>query len=193
LKIAISGMSGCGNSTVSGLVGEKLGLTVINYTKRNLAEEAKMPFDEWYARHGNDKKYDFMLESKQIELAGENTVTGTRLACACIEADLKVWLHASPKTRAKRIAERENKDPAEVLKAVKERDKNDAKHYKAIYRIDIKKHEEFVDLVINTERYSAEEVVEIICGASKTLPSKPNRKAQRISRRIREIIMKSGE
>ena len=39
LRIAISGLSGCGNTTVSKKLSEMLGVRMINYTFRNLAEE----------------------------------------------------------------------------------------------------------------------------------------------------------
>ena len=38
LRIAISGKSGCGNTTVSTLLSEKLGIKLINYTFRTLAQ-----------------------------------------------------------------------------------------------------------------------------------------------------------
>ena len=41
IRIAISGKSGCGNTTVSGLLAQKLGIKLINYTFRQLAEENK--------------------------------------------------------------------------------------------------------------------------------------------------------
>jgi cytidylate kinase len=37
IKIAISGKSGCGNSTVSRIVANRLGLRLVNYTVRALA------------------------------------------------------------------------------------------------------------------------------------------------------------
>ena len=46
LRLAISGKSGCGNTTVSRLVAEKLGLRVINYTFKNLARDSGMSFEE---------------------------------------------------------------------------------------------------------------------------------------------------
>ena len=39
LRIAISGKSGCGNTTVSTLLSQKLGIKLINYTFRQLAAE----------------------------------------------------------------------------------------------------------------------------------------------------------
>lgn len=43
LRIAISGASGCGNTTVSSLLADGLGIPCINYTFRNLAKELGMP------------------------------------------------------------------------------------------------------------------------------------------------------
>jgi cytidylate kinase len=42
LRIAISGKSGCGNTTVSTLLAKTLGIKLINYTFRQLAEEKGM-------------------------------------------------------------------------------------------------------------------------------------------------------
>ena len=44
--MAISGKSGCGNTTVSRLVADRLGLIVINYTFKNLAQDKGMSFEE---------------------------------------------------------------------------------------------------------------------------------------------------
>ena len=46
LRIAISGKSGCGNTTVSGLLSEKLGVKLINYTFRQLAAEKSMTLSQ---------------------------------------------------------------------------------------------------------------------------------------------------
>ena len=39
LRIAISGKSGCGNTTVSNLLSKTLNIAMINYTFRSLSEE----------------------------------------------------------------------------------------------------------------------------------------------------------
>lgn len=39
VRVAISGKSGCGNTTVSSMLAEKLGIKLINYTFRQLAAE----------------------------------------------------------------------------------------------------------------------------------------------------------
>ena len=46
LRIAISGASGCGNTTVSTLLADTLGIPCINYTFRSLAKELDMPLKQ---------------------------------------------------------------------------------------------------------------------------------------------------
>ena len=86
LRIAISGKSGCGNSTVSKLVAEKLGLRVINYTFKNLARDSGMTFEELAQKAEKDPQYDLKIDRMQVELAREGgCVLGSRLA---------IWLRA---------------------------------------------------------------------------------------------------
>ena len=47
LKIAVSGKSGCGNSTVSRIVAATLGLRLVNYTFHNMAEERGIEFESF--------------------------------------------------------------------------------------------------------------------------------------------------
>ena len=44
MRIAISSMSGCGNTTVTKLVSERLGYPMINFTFRQMAEERNVDF-----------------------------------------------------------------------------------------------------------------------------------------------------
>ena len=95
LKIAISGKSGCGNTTVSKLLAMKLGLKHINYTFRNMAEQKGIPFNEFCRLVEIDFQYDLELDKKQVELASEpGCVLGSRLAIWLLkDADLKIYLH----------------------------------------------------------------------------------------------------
>ena len=58
LRIAISGKSGCGNTTVSTLLAEKLGVSLINYTFRQLAAEKGMTLKEVIESAKTDDSYD---------------------------------------------------------------------------------------------------------------------------------------
>ena len=48
--IAISGKSGCGNSTVLHLVAEKLGYEPVNYTFRSMAADMGISFEELHKK-----------------------------------------------------------------------------------------------------------------------------------------------
>ena len=49
-NIAISGFSGCGNTTVSKMTADLMGMDFINYTFRSLAEEDGISFEEVVGR-----------------------------------------------------------------------------------------------------------------------------------------------
>jgi DNA ligase (NAD+) len=70
LRIAISGKSGCGNTTVSTLLSQKLNIKLINYTFRQLAEEKGLTLAQVIE---NAKKYatlDQFISSLGIPLIG---------------------------------------------------------------------------------------------------------------------------
>ncbi len=150
--VAISGRSGCGNTTVSALVAEKLGFTMINYTFRSLSEELGLSFSELARLAEHDDSYDRMLDRKQVELAGmQDCVLGSRLAIWLLkDAELKVYLDASLETRAARIMSREGDDFDRKLRETKERDLRDTERYKRIYQIDTSDYS-FADIVIDTD------------------------------------------
>lgn len=170
--IAISGKSGCGNTTVTGLVAEKLGFRVINYTFRTMAEEMGISFEELCALAEKDDGYDLKLDEKQLSLAKEgNCVLGSRLAIWLLknEADLSVFLDASLEVRSQRIAKREGGTPAEILEKTVARDRRDHERYQRIYGIDNDNYS-FADLVIDTAQKDQYAVAERILTTYEKLP-----------------------
>lgn len=164
--VAVSGKSGCGNSTVSRLIAERLGFRLVNYTFRNMALERGISFEEILERAQKDFSIDRELDSKQVELAREgDCVIGSRLALWLLpEATLRLYLWASPEARAARIQKREGGDLQAVLDFTKGRDERDHGRYLQIYGID---NDNFLgaDLVINTERFGPEDIAEIAVAA----------------------------
>jgi len=164
MKIAISGKSGCGNTTVSRLVSEKLGLAFINFTFRSLAEEKELSLAEVLKRAAKDDTWDKEVDTRQVAMAkkAEGCVLGSRLAIWMLkEADLKVYLMASPETRAERIVRREGGVLEEVAAFTRERDRQDRERYLRIYNIDNDDYS-FADLIINTDHKGIEEIAEMI-------------------------------
>lgn len=163
LRVAISGKSGCGNTTVSGLLSKTLGIKLINYTFRQLAEEKGMTLAQVIEAAKNDDSYDKYVDSHQVELAmKESCVLGSRLAIWMLkDADLKVYLFASDETRANRVFNREGGDIEQIKSFTAMRDSEDTKRYKEFYNIDNNNYD-FVDLFIDVNTKTPEEIVQDI-------------------------------
>jgi len=164
IKIAISGKSGCGNTTISKMLSENLGLKFINFTFRSLAREKNLDLETILELAANDDSWDREVDSRQVSLAREDggCVLGSRLAIWMLqEADLKVYLEASPQVRARRITKRESGDLEETAAFTAERDRQDMCRYLRIYNIDTDNYS-FADLIINTDTLTPEEIVELI-------------------------------
>ena len=163
LRIAISGKSGCGNSTVSRLVAEKLGLRVINYTFKNLARDSGMSFEELALKAETDPQYDLTIDRMQVDLARMGgCVLGSRLAIWLLrDTALTVYLMASLDVRAARIARREGGDLAAVLGRTAARDRRDRNRYERLYGYDIDTFD-FAALIVDTDTLNQEEVASVI-------------------------------
>ncbi len=163
LRVAISGKSGCGNTTVSGMLAKTLGVTLINYTFRQLAAEKGMTLAEVIEAAKTDDSYDKYVDKHQVELAlAEPCVLGSRLAIWMLkEADLKVYLLASDDTRARRVYNREGGDLQAIKDFTAMRDSEDTRRYKEFYGIDNNDYA-FCDLIIDVNEKTPEEIEEII-------------------------------
>jgi cytidylate kinase, putative len=166
--IAISGKSGCGNTTVSKLLAQRLGFRLINYTFRAMAADRGISFEEMLKLANEDPMYSFdrALDAKQVELARQgDCVIGSRLALWLLpDAALRVYLAGSLQARASRIHAREGDEFAQKLAFTAARDESDHRRYLEIYGIDNDDYSS-ADLVINTEKWGAEDEVDIIIEA----------------------------
>jgi cytidylate kinase len=162
-RIAISGKSGCGNSTVSRIVARRLGLRVINYTFKDLARDRGVSFDEICRLAESDSQYDLTIDRMQVELArADGFVLGSRLAIWLLrDHAFTVYLHASLATRASRIARREGMDPATAFQETEARDRRDHDRYQRLYGWDVDRFE-FAGLTADAESLSQEQVAETI-------------------------------
>jgi CMP/dCMP kinase len=171
LRIAISGKSGCGNTTVSRLVSAQLGLRVVNYTFKDLAKDRGMTFEEVCILAETDPQYDLTIDRMQVKLAAEGAcVLGSRLAIWLLRGTaFTVYLHAPLPVRAGRIALREGKDPAAAFRETDERDRRDHDRYSRLYGYDVDDYA-FADLVVDADKLGQDDVArEVVEHASKQL------------------------
>jgi cytidylate kinase len=164
IKIAISGKSGCGNTTVSRMIAERLGLQFINFTFRSLAQEKGMSLNEILEKAAKDDSWDKEVDTRQVQIARESSgcVLGSRLAIWMLEeADLKVYLTASARVRAERIVKREGGNLEEVSLFTAERDRQDHNRYVRIYNIDNDNYQ-FAHAIIDTDYNDPVAIVQMI-------------------------------
>ncbi len=169
MRIAISGKSGCGNTTVSQLVADELGYPMINFTFRTLSEEKGIEFWTFCKMAEESDEFDLEVDRRQVEMAlsQPNCVLGSRLAIWMLkQADLKVYLSASSLERARRIMQREGGTLEERLEQTRRRDANDSARYKRLYNID-NSDTSVADLVIDTSELGPEDVARIIIKEAK--------------------------
>jgi len=174
IKIAISGKSGCGNTTVGKLVAGLLNTRFINFTFRTLAEERHLDLIGMLDLASKDDSIDKEVDARQVQLAREKggCVLGSRLAIWMLEeAELKVYLKASAKIRAGRIVKREGGDPDEVASFTEERDKQDHNRYFRIYGIDTYNYD-FADLIIDTDYLTPNQISDMIVEKAKEIKFK---------------------
>ena len=167
MRIAVSGKSGCGNTTVSTMLAQRLGYPMINFTFRQMAQERNMDFWDFCALANRDDNIDKELDRRQVEMAmaEENCILGSRLAIWMLkDADFKVYLLASDIERARRIAKREGGTVEERLAQTQNRDGHDTERYGRIYGIDNNDTSQ-ADLVIDTEGKTPEQIVDLIMAA----------------------------
>lgn len=170
MRVAISGHSGCGNTTATTNVGNALQLKIVNYTFRDLARDLDMNFENIHKEAATNLIYDYLTDLTLIRnaLANQNIVIGTRLAAWLMDAELRVWLHAPLEARANRISLRETEkgnNYEQILYKTLKRDEQNRKRYLRLYGLDIDDHSDF-DVTINTEKLTAAQVSSLIVAAA---------------------------
>jgi len=195
VKIAISGYSGCGNTTATRNVGEKLNCEVFNYTFRNLANDIGVTFEEIHKDASCNAIYDYLTDAMAMRIAlKDEIIIGTRLAAWLTEADLRIWLTASLDERARRISSRENRQQEYsyeyfLYKTLK-RDEQNRQRFIRLYGIDINQYSD-LDLTINTQILTAEQVASLIVAASKWVSKNKLMRKNIHLQRIIKIIAKN--
>jgi cytidylate kinase len=116
-----------------------------------------------------DPEIDILIDKMQKEMAEreKNVIVEGRLSAWMIkDADLKVLIFADAEIRYSRIARREGKDVQIVRQETKIREEIERRRYQKYYNINVDDWSIY-DLIINSNRLSAEKIAEIIISALK--------------------------
>jgi cytidylate kinase len=164
ISIAVSGKSGCGNTTLSRMLAESLELEFINYTFRSLAVERGVELDDIIAQAARSDEIDRYVDQRQVEMASEgNCVLASRLAIWLKkDADISIYLYADPEVRISRIAKREGWSYEKAEAHTMMRDREDHSRYLELYGIDNDDYR-FADLILDSGKLSpAEELDQVL-------------------------------
>jgi len=167
MLITISGPPGSGKSTVAAAVAEAFDLEHVSGGDifRGLAEERGLSLAAFNELAEDDDAIDRDLDRRLRETAAErdDVVIESRLSgwMAGDYAALKVWLDAPLSVRAARIADREGTSAERAEEETRVREESERKRYAEYYDIDFEDRSIY-DLCVNTARWDAEAVIEIV-------------------------------
>ena len=165
--ITISGRAGSGKSTIAKLVAKKLGLKHFSSGDfmRQMAKEKKISLLGLSKLAEKDRSIDKELDERQIKFGKEQddfVIDGRLSAFFIPKADFKIFLDADKKIRAERIlkdarTEEKGGNLEDIEKKIEEREKSEAKRYKAYYGYDCYDQSKY-SYVIDTTSLSIDEV-----------------------------------
>lgn len=170
VAITVSGKIGAGKSTLAKKLAKSLKMEYFSIGKyfRELAEKKGQTVDEFVKSSKKDIHLDIDNHMKEIAKT-KNIVIDARLSGWMVpDADLKIFLTAPIESRVKRIkndlenrtAEKKNETESWVDR-IKKREVIEFEKYKKIYGINLSDLNVY-DLIINTERINADDLLEIV-------------------------------
>jgi len=163
MRIAISGLTGVGKTTVAEIVAKKLKVAHITFSMKFMAEKMNISLIELQELakkdHNIDKKFD-EIQLKEME-DKKNFVISTWLGPWLAKPEISIWLTTENSQRFARVSKRENVSFEEAKKYVLKKDEQNMERYMNIYNIDITDHSMF-DLELDTTDLTPEQVADII-------------------------------
>ncbi|HDQ60098.1 MAG TPA: cytidylate kinase [Candidatus Woesearchaeota archaeon] len=154
LTVTVSGLSGSGKTAFARALSESLKLKLVQTGDifREIAGEQGKTLEE--VSKSVLEQTDIEADVRTLKLAKKgNIVIVGRLAgwAAGDNADLKIWIDVDFETKARRVANRDNKSIEEAKKDLIKRDEEDTMRYQKLYGINQKDLSIYDVLINNTE------------------------------------------
>ena len=175
--VVCCGMAGSGKSTLAKKLAEKYGLKYCSggdALKALAIEEGYKPFERgwWETEEGarflkkreENSKFDEAVDRKFLELAQQgNVILDSWTMPWLLKKGFKIWLEASPKKRAERIANRDGISVKEALEALRNKEGRTKAIYKKLYGFSLGEDFKPFHLILDTDNLKAEEVFQVLC------------------------------
>ena len=159
LTITVSGKSGSGKSLGAMAIAKALKLKYVSAGQilRNIAKEKGIHLVKMSEIRGPEIDHNMDRQTLKLAMKGNVVLDGRLTSWAAGDwADVKIYYVCSIKTKAKRVAERDNVSVKEAEKMIMKRDKEDYKKYDELYGIN-SYDESIYDIIINNEKLTKKE------------------------------------
>ncbi len=181
--IIISGMPATGKTEAARILSERLGIPMMgggDILKEMARERGYHPTgDDWWdteegmrfvSERQKDPNFDKEADRRMEEKVKKGNIILTSYTAPWLFKDgIKIWLNATPETRAKRMAKRDNIDMGKAKEAIAFRDKGNSDIYSKMYNIKLGSDKKPFDIIIDTDNITAEQVADAIMQKLKEL------------------------
>ena len=175
--ICISGLPGCGKSTVAKKLAQKYKLRYVSggdALKKLAVEAGYKPSGEdwWETEEGRrflnmrmeDPNFDRKVDEKLIEAAKEgNIVLDSWTMPWLLDEGFKIWLDASLEIRASRAAKRDKISLEKAKKLIMEREEKTREIYRRLYGFNLGEDFSPFHIILDTDKLNADEVFKTLC------------------------------
>ncbi|MBS7647349.1 MAG: cytidylate kinase family protein [Candidatus Bathyarchaeia archaeon] len=174
--ICICGMAGSGKSTVAKKLAEKYGLKYYSggdALKALAIEKGYMPLEKgwWESREGlafletreKNLEFDKAVDQKLLEVAGQGDVILDSWTMPwLLKNGFKIWLEASLKKRAERVAKRDGISIKKALEALRNKEEKTKAIYRKLYGFRLGEDFTPFQLILDVDNLTAEEVFQTL-------------------------------
>lgn len=177
IVVCISGMAGTGKSTLAKKLAQKYKLKYYSGGDSLKELAADEGYDSssrgwWESPEGlsflekreKNLKFDKAVDDKLLEYAQQGNVLLDSWAMPwLLKTGFKIWLVASEKKRAERIAKRNKISVKEALQVLKEKEARTKAIYKKLYGFTLGEDFDPFNLILDTDNLDAGEVFQVLC------------------------------
>jgi len=175
--ICISGLPGCGKSTVAKKLAQKYRLKYISGgdALKELAVEAgfKPSGEDWWEteegrrflnKRLEDPDFDKRVDEKLIEAAKQGEVILDSWTMPWLfDEGFKIWLDASLEVRASRAAKRDKISLEKAKELIMEREEKTREIYRKLYGFKLGEDFSPFHIILDTDKLDADEVFQTLC------------------------------
>ncbi len=175
--ICISGLAGTGKSTLSKRIAEKYHLRCYSGgdALKDLAKQEGYDVSsngwwesptglEFLKKRSDDPKFDKAVDDRLLRYAEQgNVLLDSWTMPWLLKSGFKIWLQASLKQRAERVAERDKITLEQAFKVLEEKEARTKAIYKSLYGFVLGEDLAPFDFVLDTDNLNANEVFQVLC------------------------------